>query len=131
MTKVLWISLVLFGLAIFAATSRGDDQGSATEPTQPPPSFEVSIPGTAPPGVTPPPSPFEPYDIGPPEAAWRYEQLSPADQVVADRGRDTSEWEAINSAYMRVAAEHAEAGKARVAAAMLGLDGLDTLGVVP
>jgi len=129
--KVLWVSLVLFSLVIVAATSRGDDLGTTTEPTQPPPSFEVSVPGTAPPGVTPPASPFEPFDIGPPEAAWRYEQLSPADKAVADRGRETSEWDAIVSAHMRVATEQAEAGKARVAAAMLGLDGLDTLGVVP
>lgn len=131
MSKLNW--LVGFGVAgvmVFAATSRGDD-APAQEPSQPPPSVDLSLPPPNPLPEQRPRSPHDPYDIGPPEAVWRYEQLSAKDQEVLDRGRDTSAWEPVLDVYAQAAAEQAEQAQARMAAAFLGIDGLNELGVVP
>lgn len=69
--------------------------------------------------------------MGPPEAVWTYEQLSPADKAVADLGRDTSGWDAIHEEYAAASAQQAEISKAEMAAMLLGLNALGNMGVVP
>lgn len=128
MSKLLWLALVLLGVMIVGATSRSDDLGTATEA---PPSIDLSFPAKVPLGPNPPRDPNTPYDVGPPDAVWSYEQLSPADKAVADRGRDTTGWQAVHDEYAAASAQRAETSKAELAAALLGLQGLGDTGVVP
>lgn len=71
------------------------------------------------------------YDIGPPEAAWSYEQLSGAEKAVADRGLDEDQT-AVQSGYAAATAALAEQATADRAALQLGVDeALEETGVVP
>jgi len=76
-------------------------------------------------------SPFQPYSIGPPEAAVPYSALSPAEQAAADRGRDTTGWAGIHNAYAKGAVALAQQAAAEAAAAELGVENLAGQGVVP
>jgi hypothetical protein len=82
------------------------------------------------PGSETPFEPFQPYSIGPPEAAWRYEDLHPEEQVVVDRGRTQPGWNATNAAFAAAARERSVTAKAEAAAIQLGIDGVE-IGVVP
>lgn len=128
MGKAFWLSIAMLCVLLVAATSGGDDLGTATEA---PPSIDLSFPAKAPLGPNPPRGPNAPYDIGPPEAVWSYDQLSPTDKAVADRGRDTTGWEAVHDEYAAASEEGAEISKAEIAAMRLGLHALGHTGVVP
>lgn len=75
--------------------------------------------------------PFTPYGTGAPSAAWAYEQLTPAEKVVADRGRALGAWPATHDAYGSAGAGLATKAAAESAALQLGVDHLGTIGVVP
>lgn len=128
MGKVFWLVLGMAAVLLFAVTSRGDDLGTTTEA---PPSVDLSFPAKAPLGPNPPPGPNSAYAVGPPESVWSYDQLSPADKAVADRGRDTTAWQAVHDEYAAASAERAEITKAEMAAMLLGLHALGATGVVP
>lgn len=127
MFKLILCVCVLGGVLLVASTSRSDDLGSTTEV---PPTVDLSSPATVPLGPNPPPDPFTPFDIGPPEAAWSYEQLSPADKAVVDRGCEPAGSQADIDAYNAVLQQQAADANARMTARMLGVDGLGDVGVV-
>ncbi|MBL0220085.1 MAG: hypothetical protein IPQ07_40235, partial [Myxococcales bacterium] len=87
--------------------------------------------GSASAGASAPGHLFEPYDVGPLEAVWSYDQLTPAEKETADLGRDASGWEP--SQVRRV--EAVKAAVRRQAAVLaqreLGLGDLGATGVVP
>ena len=127
MRKLLLIVGCVVGLAFVAKASRSDDLGSTTES---PPNVDLSSPATVSLGPNPPHDPFTPFDTGPPEASWSYEQLSPADRVVVDRGRQPAGRQAEIDAYNASLKDLAAEANARMAARMLGIDGLGDVGVV-
>ena len=146
MGKSLLFFVAMLGILMIATTSRSDVATDLS--TTPPPPIGTGveaapepITGTA---ITPAPGsqiapkdPFQPYSIGPatgdksPKPFWSYEDLTAAEKVVADKGRDTSAWPAIHSAYNTAVAEAAQKAAASSSAAQLGVDNLATTGVVP
>jgi len=128
MGKMSWLVVVAVAVLLVASRSQSDDLGTTTEA---PPSVDLSFPAKAPLGPNPPRGPNAPYDVGPPEAVWSYDQLSPADKAVADRGRDTTAWQAVHDEYAAASEERAEITKAEMAAQLLGLHALGATGVVP
>jgi hypothetical protein len=81
---------------------------------------------------TPARDPFAPYDIGPSGTkAWAYADLSPAERVDIDRGRDVTGWDQVHNAYASAAAERAHQAAGDAAAHQLGVDNLASTGVVP
>jgi hypothetical protein len=79
----------------------------------------------------PPRDPLAPYDVGDPESAIAYEELSPEDRAVVDRGRDASKWRVIHDAYGGAVAQRSRQARAEAAQHQLGVDELDRQGVVP
>ena len=85
--------------------------------------------------------PFTPYDVGPyqigpsngvsPKPLWAYEDLTPAERAVADRGRDTTGWAPVHDAYAAATAERAKKAAADSAQSQLGAENLGAIGVVP
>lgn len=130
--RALMIACGVVVAVVFAtmSSSRGDGEPSAPLPTEPEP-----ITG---PAVEPTPGPrepvhelFTPYDFGGPQAAWSYEQLTPEEKQVADRGLDEDQT-AIQNAYAAATAAHAAKAWADRAALQLGFDeSLGETGVVP
>lgn len=114
-----------------SASSRSDDasvqaQGSAAdEPITGTP--VTPLPGSA----SPRHEPFTPYDVGPAEAMWNYNQLAPEEQVIVDRGRDTTGWNETNAAFAGASRELAQQAAANSSATQLGVDHLDEIGVAP
>jgi hypothetical protein len=95
------------------------------------------LPSAPPPNAPLRHDPFTPYDIGPargdtsPKPFWSYDDLTPAERVIADRGRDVTGWDRINSAYATAVAERANQAAAEAAEHQLGIDNLAGTGVVP
>jgi hypothetical protein len=114
-------------LAIVVATAPSWSEGEPDEATGST-STDEPITGTA---STPNPGsetafePFQPYAIGPPEAAWPYSALRPEEQLVVDRGRTQPGWDATNAAFAAAARERSVAAKAEAAAIQLGIDGVE------
>jgi hypothetical protein len=75
--------------------------------------------------------PFEPYDIGPPEHAWRYEALSADERAAVDRGRAAGESKRGTPEMFTAIREHSARARAQAAQHQLGVDALETIGVVP
>ena len=131
MRRVLLSGSVMFVL-LLAATSRSDV--SPLPSNTPPPSADPEpITGTAIPAearaAVQQHRPFTSHDPGP--GAWSYDQLSPEDKATADRGRDVGSWKFQHDAFTQASRERAHQASAASAAAQLGMDELDTLGVVP
>lgn len=74
--------------------------------------------------------PFAPYGVGPAEEVVPYEGLSPEEQTVADRGLDAAEWHKTHNAYGAAIVERSKRAKAEAAQHQLGIDSLETMGVV-
>lgn len=130
---------------IFAAASLESDVAADTSSPEPTVATPEPITGTA---VQPAPGsetyvrpPFTPYDVGPPrndeftdnspKPLWAYEDLTPDEQAVADRGRDATRWQPVNDAYARASAEMARKAAAASAQSQLGAENLGAIGVVP
>ncbi|MDX2092444.1 MAG: hypothetical protein SFX73_31565 [Kofleriaceae bacterium] len=129
MSKLMLFALVLIGVTVVASTSRSDDLGPTTET---PPSVDLSFPATVPQGPNPPHDMVtQPFDIGPPQAAWSYEQLSAAEKAVVDHGRQPLGAQADLDAYNAAMAKLAAQSNAVMSARMLGVDGLGDVGVIP
>jgi hypothetical protein len=73
---------------------------------------------------------FQPYSIGPPEAAWPYASLSADEKAQVDRARAQPRSDATNNAFATGARERSVTAKAEAAATQLGIDGVE-IGVVP
>jgi hypothetical protein len=131
----------LFGAAmcailLAAATTRSDVAATTdvavddTSPIPEPISGTPATPSTtdSPPGK----DPFAPYDVGPTESIWPYESLTPSEQAVVDRGRDSKAWNGIHDAYAAAVKERSRLARAQAAQRLLGLDAsLESTGVVP
>ena len=133
MHKVLSFSLVC-GVLLIAANSRSDV--ASTVPASPTPIDEpiTGTPIVAAPGTTSsvtPRDPFAPYDPGPASGLWPYANLSPAERVLADRGRDVTGWDQINGGFAQASAEQAQRAAAAAAASQLGIASVGDIGVVP
>jgi hypothetical protein len=81
-------------------------------------------------GPTESPSRFKPHDTGGPAAEWKYDDLTPRERAVVDRGRDTAGWREVHDAYQGAVLGRVSLIKAHVASSRLGLEHLDTIGVV-
>jgi len=146
MRNALLLSCALGAMLLLGSTSRGDvapslpstapDLTPAPEAT-PEPITGTAISSTPPPNARPPHDPFTPYDIGPapndksPKPFWSYNDLTPAERVVADRGRDTKGWDRIHRAFATAVAERAHQAASEAAEHQLGIDNLAGTGVVP
>lgn len=143
MGKALRLAAVMCATLLFAATWSGDvaadveaDESPTTsinEPvTEPSVALEVAAnqgavgPSAVPAGK----DPLAPYGIGPAAEAVPYEALSQEQQSVADRGRDTTGWAATNNAFGAAVVEQSKEARAEAAQHQLGIDDLDTVGVV-
>jgi hypothetical protein len=109
------------------STSRGDGE-AIEEPVEPDNTPEVMpLKGAE----SPMKDPFTPYDIGGPAAAWRLEDLTPDERVVAMRGLDDDQSD-VQAGYADAAKAQADRAKVQAAASQLGVDGdLAEIGVVP
>ena len=83
----------------------------------------------APGSETPMRSPFSTYSYGPPEAAWRYEDLTAEEKITVDRGRNV-DYSMIHAGWRSAVQQRAAKASADAAARRLGLGSLET-GVVP
>jgi hypothetical protein len=128
-SKTLITSFVAVLLTTMTASSHGDPRPSLPKSSAPEP-----ITGTAvmpePGSEMPTPDRFAPHDPGPPESLWKYEDLTPAERRVVDRGRDTAAWRGVHDAYRAAIVERQPKLRAQIAASQLGAHDLMTLGVV-
>jgi hypothetical protein len=74
---------------------------------------------------TPMKDPFTPYDTGP--GAWRFDDLTAAEKVVAARGLDEDQSQ-IQDRYADAARDRAERAKIEAAEAKLGIHNLGSIG---
>jgi hypothetical protein len=117
-----------------AASSRSDTPGaeSSTTPSGSPPETITGSPVAPTPGdETPMHDPFTLYEHNQPAGTeWTYNQLTAAERVVVDRGL-ASDSSGVNDAYARVSRQRTQAAQAEAAATRLGVDNLNSTGVVP
>ncbi len=133
----MWKALVLGVLAatmLFVGVSRsdvGDPDALSTDSSFPLPAPAADPVAPAPSGSQPPRELFTPYDVGPPEGIWRYEDLTQAEKETADLGSDVSGWSASQDAMVAAVREQARIEAAKIAQRQLGLNQLGDTGVVP
>jgi hypothetical protein len=135
MGNALRLAALMFCALLVAASLRSDvsadvdaaldpvvsaDEPTLEAPVEPAPGFE-----------TPQKDPFAPYDVGPAEEVVRYDELSPDDKAAADRGRSVAGWQGRHDVYAGAVTERSARAAAAAAQHKLGIDALDTTGVVP
>jgi hypothetical protein len=131
---VRWIGVITFATAV-VLLARPSQSDIASTPA--PSSTAASEPITGSPAQTAPGSetiakdPFQPFSIGPPEAAVPYEVLTPPEQAVADKGRDIGNFALVNDAFAHASAERAATAAVEAAQHQLGIDNLASTGVTP
>lgn len=138
MGRALRLAALMSAAVLFAATWRSDvaaqsadvDDSALSTSSTPEPVTESAI-QPAPDFETQRKDPFEPYGIGPIEEAVPYEQLSAEEQAVADRGADTAGWSGVHAGFGAAVAERSKRARAEAAQHQLGVDALDTAGVIP
>lgn len=122
---------------LFALTWNGDvaadadstsDASSTTSITEPITDQAVTV---VPSTETVIKDPLAPYGIGPPEEAVPLEELSPEQQEAVGRGIDTAISPATHDAFAAAVRERSKLARAESAQHQLGIDSLDTTGVVP
>jgi hypothetical protein len=134
MGNALRLAAVMCGALLFALTWSGDV--AADVDAEPPATASVSEPITEQPVALAPVAdtgvkdPLAPYGIGPPEEAVPYGALSTEQQEVAARGLDTTQWTAVHNGFAAAVTERSKHARAEAAQHQLGVDSLDTLGVV-
>jgi hypothetical protein len=132
MKAFLVIGLLVLAFALVARPNHGasDPAGALPNPTleDEPISGEPAEPN---PGDEEAPPHLGPYETGGPAAEVTYEQLSPEERAVADRGRDAAGWQGIHQTYRLGAQQIATDAAADTAARRLGVRKLEHMGVVP
>jgi hypothetical protein len=125
------------GCAVLFALTYSGDVAADVDADPPTTTTSVAEPITET-AVTPVPSadtvikdPLAPYGIGPVEEAVPFEALSPEQQDAADRAFDTATSAATHDAFAAAVIERSQRARAESAQHQLGIDSLDTLGVVP
>lgn len=121
----------LAALSLIASASQGQPAGadSTAVESEPEPIIGQAIqpnPGSE----SPMKNPFVPYDPGPPEALWKYEDLNAAEKAVVDRGR-LEDFSSIHAGYNVAIKLRSQQAIAEAAAIKLGISDLATTGVVP
>jgi len=136
MGRRLLLGAVMCAILLVAATTRSDVAPSgdvAVDDTAslPEPIGETAVLPAA--GVeTLQKDPFAPYNIGPPESVWPYEAMTPEEQAVIDRGRDTGSWQQTHDDYATAVRDRSHAARAEAAQHLLGIEGsLGATGVIP
>jgi hypothetical protein len=134
MRKMMSLSFVC-GVLFLTATSRSDvappDIPLAATPIDEPITGAAITPAPGTTNSVPPKDPFAPYDVGPTNATWSYNDLSTAERALADRGRNTDGWTEVNAGFAAASAEQAQRAAAAAAASQLGVADLATAGVIP
>src|SRR5262249_41651035 len=128
MGKRLLFRVSTFGILLVAATSRSDVAVDTSTTTtggtgaDAPPEPITGAPAvSAPGGESVVKDPFAPYDIGS-GGAWSYQQLTPAERAVVDKGLDTTGWDKVNNGFAQASRELAKQAAADSAAAQLGVE---------
>lgn len=119
--KAVLLGAILVAIGIFAATSWSDvvDDDTASDP----PASYVGRPRH---------EPLTPYDPGPDDAIWNYNDLNAEEKAVVDRNRNVDGWGAVHAGYTVVIKERAVRVAASSAEHQLGLEGnTGDIGVVP
>lgn len=124
------VTLVVVG-SVRTARSDAASPELTTDTSFPLPAPAADPVAPAPPGARPARELFTPYDTGPPEATWRYEDLTAAEKETADLGRDVSGWSASQDAMVAAVREQGRIEAAKIAQRQLGLGQLGDTGVVP
>lgn len=76
--------------------------------------------------------PSEPYDVGPPDHVWKYEQLSTEEKAAVERGRAAGAARAGKDLGITIGVkEQSRRARAEAAQHQLGLDNLSAIGVAP
>lgn len=131
MQKIIVFAGLVFAVVLtMVAVSRSEIPPQPSLPSSAPPEPITGAPAVSVPGdETARHDPFTPYDVGP--RPWQYNDLSPAEQGVADRGRDVTGWDTIHAGYATAAKLIAQQAALNAAATQLGTDGVANAGVVP
>lgn len=131
MGKTVWLTVFIACGVVAVVVSQSEVTADST------PSDETQIPIPEPTNAKPPsgtPPPFDPltlHDPGRPAAQWSYDDLSPEEQAVIDRGFDTASWDEAQKIHAAAAFERYPAVAAQRAQLMLGVTDLAGAGVVP
>lgn len=139
MGKLLRFAATICCAVLFALTWSGDVAADVDAPTADDIAAAMSIsePITeqavtvAPTAATVIKDPLAPYGIGPPEEAVPLEELSPEQQEAVGRGFDTAISPATHDAFAAAVRERSKRARAESAQHQLGIDSLDTAGVIP
>jgi len=133
-TGLLMCVAILLGAAnqsLVAADTAVDDEENIPAESIPEPTTEAPVmplPGSE----TKQKLPSEPYDVGPPDQVWKYEQLSDAEKAAVDRGRAAGAARAGKDQGLAIGVkEHSRRARAEAAQHQLGLDDLRAIGVAP
>jgi hypothetical protein len=137
MGKALRLAAVLGGAILCAATWNSDvaaqvdsdavDVTSSTSISEP--VTGTPLDSAAPAGIALK-DPFGPYGIGPIGEAVPHDALTREEKEVADRGRDTGSSSAVHNAYGAAVVARSKQARADAAQHQLGIDSLDTTGVI-
>lgn len=130
MREVLILAATIAAIVLATVSiSRGDGEAQPESPTPVDDTAEqpvLPLKGFEQPGR----DPFVPYDVGDPDATWKYEDLTDDERAVADRGLDEDQTP-IQDGYASAAMELGNRAKAESAAIQLGVDmPLEAIGVV-
>lgn len=118
------------GLAIHSSRTSAD-------PVPPGPGSDLTEPVTGDPALgypepgyeTGPIHPFDPSSSDPSDV--QIEDLSPDEQAYVEANLDTSAWPPIHNAFAAATTQAAADATAQAAANLVGLDGIESTGVVP
>jgi len=130
------LNAVVIGVTAFAASTSWSDVSTSNQPASPEPVTDTPSKSTQG-DESPSRDPFQPYGIGSgpdaktPKPFWSYGDLTPAEQAVVDKGRDSARWPAIHDAYNTGVAELAQRAASAAAVSRLGVSDLALTGVVP
>ena len=128
MRGLIVLGIVALAIIIATATSRSQSPDLLERPGDEPITGKASKP--LPESHPTPKNPFEPYDHGPQNELWQYQQLNDAERRIVDHGR-ISDYSAVNDGYRGAARQLGIRAKVESAETQLGADNLDTTGVVP
>jgi len=128
--RSLWLAVFIACVVVAAAVSQSEVTADSTP-------SEVSLPVPEPTNAKPPAGtakPFDPlalHDPGPPQAQWGYDDMSPEEQAVIDRGFETATWADAQKVHAAAAQQRYPAMAAKRAQLLLGVTDLSGAGVVP
>jgi hypothetical protein len=134
MKRIVVTGILASLIVVFTSASQGDTNSDPESPSAsaapPEPTTESPV-SPAPGDETVVKDPFALYSTGGVENEVPYSVLTPAEQAVVDHGRDVTGWSSTHDAFRRATIERAQAAAAASAAAQLGVENVNSTGVVP